>query len=70
MVWSNPVAFQQDVSRHRQVVADQYREIVSALVSLKRLSEDERKALTPLIATTVNDRRKNKSEPLPALKIA
>jgi hypothetical protein len=42
--------------------------VISILVSAKRLTEDESRALIPKITIAVDDLRKNKSEPLPVLE--
>jgi hypothetical protein len=68
VLWSNPDMFRQEVSRHRQAVEEQYQNVISVLVWAKRLTEEESRALTPKITVTVDDQRKNKSEPLPALE--
>jgi hypothetical protein len=68
VLWSNSDMFRQEVSRHRKAAADQYHNVISVLVSTKRLTEDESRALTPHITITVDDRRKDKSEPLPVLE--
>jgi len=67
VLWSTPDRFREELARHRQDVADQYRRIVSLLVSARCLTEDETRTLTPTISVTVVDERKNKSEPLPLL---
>jgi hypothetical protein len=68
VLWSNSDMFRQEVSRNRKTVVDQYQNVISVLVSTKRLTEDESRVLTPKITITVDDRRKNKSEPLPVLE--
>jgi hypothetical protein len=68
VVWDNPGSFRDEVSRHRRAVAEQYRNVVSLLVLASHLTEEERRRLTPSITVAVEDRRKDKSEPLPVLE--
>jgi len=67
LVWSNPQAFRRDIAVRRHGIADLYQRIVSFLVSTKQLGEDESRTLSPQIAITIEDRRRDKTEPLPAI---
>jgi TonB family protein len=68
VVWTNPQAFRQDISLRRIRVEDLYRQVVSLLVLSKRLTEDESRTLTPNITITIEDRRNDKTDLLPAIE--
>lgn len=66
--WSTADRYREEVLQHRRALVDEYRDVISRLVSAGQLTEDEGKASAPAITITVADGRKNTSEPLPVVE--
>jgi hypothetical protein len=68
IIWHDALTFREDVLRHRSALESRYREIVSLLVWIKDLTEDERQSLHATVRIAIDDYRRDKSIPLPIIE--